>query len=503
MDEKLLQLYTSCIHGGHIIKDLDTNEELISDNLIKNIGYKPISLLNLIDKKYIDDVNSIIDKAKLNQHDFYDIRCEMTISVEDHRVISLRIKCIDRKLYIILADITRTESVQLLLTQARFEAENALQSKSRFLAAMSHEIRTPLNGIIGMTELLKTNGLTDDTKQSIETINLCSQLLLTLVNNILDFSKLEEGKLSLNNESFNLKKCCEEILAMLNPKYKNKSNIELLFIYEDNVPQNIIGDKIRITQILTNIIGNAIKFTETGFVKLSVSIKPSMNISNIILVFDVEDTGIGISKEGINHLFKTYNQVDPTIHKKYGGTGLGLVIANSLCQLMNGDIHVSSTLGEGSLFRITLNVKRPLTDSCPDVIALDSPTRQLLPKELKILSVEDNEINQLVLSKMLARLGYTCDKAMNGVQAVSQVKNNSYDIIFMDINMPIMDGIEATKIIRELGYHRIKIVALTADALPEDKQKCLSANMNDYLSKPVNLQALKNVIQTQDLNVTF
>lgn len=490
MDEQLLQLYASDVHGGHVIKNLDTNEEIFSEQLISLIGYTPASIFDIFSPECIADVNNVISTAKPNT--IYDIKCICT----SDKHLYMKIMYAGRKLYMLLKD----DAVQSKLREATREAENALQAKSRFLAAMSHEIRTPLNGIIGMTELLKTTGLSDDTKQSIETINLCSQLLLTLVNNILDYSKLEEGKLSLTNETFNLKKCCEEILAMLNPKYRNKNNLELLFVYEDDVPQSVIADKIRITQILTNIIGNAIKFTETGFVKLSVSMGAKNMSDKLTIIFGVEDTGIGISSSGINNLFKTYNQADPTIQKKYGGTGLGLVIAKSLCELMQGTIDVTSTLGEGSLFKITLNVGRTLSDSCPDMPALDSPTRRSLPKTLKILSVEDNEINQVVLAKMLSRLGYTCDKAMNGVQAVSQVKKNSYDIIFMDINMPVMDGLEATKIIRELGFGKLKIVALTADALPEDKQRCLSSNMNDYLSKPVNLQALKKVIQSQTLH---
>ena len=485
------------ITGGHVIVNKSgTSADIFSEQLINMLGMTPQTFLECI---YMDDVEDV--RAAIN----VDNKLTKVFRVvhADGHIITVRAngQCPSDKndqIILVLTDISACNTVLSQLAEAKADAERALQAKSRFLAAMSHEIRTPLNGIIGLTDLLRGGGASssDETRESIETINLCSNLLLTLINNILDYSKLEEGKLSLNKEKFNLQRCCEDILAMLTPKKSER--VDILLDFTDDSPTWVVGDQVRVTQILTNIVGNAVKFTSTGYIRLTVrhahpssaSLLGSVS-SKYNILFIVEDTGVGISKDNLGQLFKTYNQGD---QNKHGGTGLGLCIARALCRLMSGDISVSSVLGEGSTFTVSIWLDTPTLGGSTDSLITSTSDIQPPSNPLKILAAEDNKVNQTVLAQMLGRLGYTYDIVEKGLQAVNHIREGQYDVVLMDWHMPVMDGFAATKMIRDLGYTQVKIIALTANAMKEDKDLCLSNGFDDYISKPVSLRRLREVL---------
>ncbi len=385
------------------------------------------------------------------------------------------------------------ETTAAELLKAKEKAEYATYSKSIFLANMSHEIRTPLNGIIGMSEILSKTELTDKQSEFLSSIKLSGEDLLIIINDILDFSKIEAGQLQIENISFSIHEQTTNVFKVLQLKADEK-NINLEFIIDKNVPEFIFSDPLRIKQILINLINNAIKFTEKGDVKLKVSVLIGLD-NQLFLKFQIIDTGIGISKENIKKMFQEFTQADSSTTRKHGGTGLGLTISKKLTELMGGEVGLTSEVGVGSTFSFTIKTsvgKKPKED-------LKTKSKLTLPKNLKILLVEDNLINQKVSSIMIKQIGFPCDIAANGEVAVLMHKENKYDIIFMDILMPVMDGMEATQQIRKWDLknnisENTTIIALTANAFKDDIEKYLNHGMDHYLSKPLRIKDVQRVL---------
>ncbi len=451
-------------------------------------------------------------------------------------------------------DVTEEKEYAIALAAAKEAAESATKTKSEFLANMSHEIRTPMNGVLGMAQLLFTTPLNDEQQEFVQTIQDSGEILLTVINDILDFSKIEAGMLTIVSRPMSVQNLMRSTLKLLLPQAQAK-NLRLNFHISPNVPATICGDSSRLTQVLLNLVSNAIKFTTTGEVSICLkghfgdhasddpshsgatsklpTSKPHImaphqfnqdqadlgsqdyKLQDYKLIFSVQDTGIGINATVMERLFEPFTQADNSASRSYGGTGLGLAISRRLVELMGGKIWVESlgyrrdnitnavtptTYKSGSEFHFTVKVQIP-----PQVKSNVAPSKSMDTSQgfdptiaqrfpLRILIVEDNLVNQKITHIIFRKLGYQPDLANDGCAAITQVEHHDYDLILMDLHMPNMDGLTATKVIRSMSIPQPHIVAMTADVMPEEQATCLAAGMNQHIGKPVRVQELIQLI---------
>ena len=380
---------------------------------------------------------------------------------------------------------------------AKEKAEKKDMLKSLFLATMSHEIRTPMNGIIGVSELLKQTKLSQEQLDLLNIMTVSGNNLLMIINDILDISKIEAGQIKLENHPFDLHLIANEIVKLLEFKASENNNKLLLEIGKD-VNQFYVGDSIRLRQIIINLANNAVKFTKNGTVKIIISFVSTKDNKDRLL-FKIVDNGIGISGKDQGKLFKVFSQVDQTSQREYGGTGLGLAISKSLVEMMEGKIGVDSVVGAGSTFWFNAvfekSDKKSIGENADESLTISKEERG---ESMNILLVEDNLINQKVATGIIKKLGYDITIAGNGKIGVDLFKTNDFNVVLMDIQMPVMDGFAATKEIRKWEEQEERtpcvIIALTANALKEDKEKCFAVGMNQFLSKPFKIKDIERVL---------
>jgi CheY-like chemotaxis protein len=379
------------------------------------------------------------------------------------------------------------------LENAKKAALQSVQAKDQFMANMSHEIRTPLNAIKGFGKILARTPLNGDQQKYTSIISTASENLLNIVNDILDFSKIETGNLVMKVKVFELAAVLDEVEQMFTPLAHEKE-LQLIFSPDRSLPAFVKSDPVRLRQILMNLLSNAIKFTNKGYVKLSVK-AVERKAGRVKVRFTVSDTGVGIPAEKLATVFERFEQLDDSLTRQQGGTGLGLAITKQLVEALGGTIHVKSEISKGSVFTAELEFEKITKDSIPEE-AVDAAA--VIKPDLasaRVLVAEDNMMNQLLVTRMLERYQVETDIAENGEDALVEIKRKKYDMVLMDVQMPKMDGLSATRIIRKEISTAIPVIAMTAHVLPGEREKCLAAGMNDYLAKPLDEMELVEMLK--------
>ena len=390
-------------------------------------------------------------------------------------------------------DVTELHNIQVSLREAKDIAEQSSSAKDIFLSNVSHEIRTPLNAIIGFTDLLQQTNLNELQSQYLDTVSVASKNLIVLINDVLDVSKIESGELSLEQRPFSIKKLIEDVINLQTHSAKSKG-LKLLSVIDHEIPEYVLGDYNRLMQILINLVNNAIKFTDKGHVEVKAMLQQADDKEASIL-FTIKDTGIGIDQNKLDDIFERFTQAENSGTRKYGGTGLGLNIAKMLVELHKGKISVSSELNKGSEFSVEMTYPIAEFDAVENEVGNVEKEVNGVLEGVKILLVEDNEHNHILATTYIEKHKGLVDLAINGKEAVDKMEHHQYDLILMDLQMPEMDGFEATEIIRERFSKDIPIVACSAHSLVGEKWKCLEIGMNDYIAKPYNEGELINTIR--------
>jgi len=430
------------------------------------------------------------------------LELEVPIRVQAQAVGTLRVQLVrtpSAEFREEMESVASTIGLVALQESAQRHAQKLAQAKSEFLAKMSHEIRTPLNGVIAAADLLATSQLSDEQRDLLDTLTLSAKTLLEIINEILDFSKIEAGRMVLETLPFSPATLVEEVVSIMGPAAHSKG-LTLRSELRPSLPHSVAGDPLRLRQILLNFVGNAIKFTSQGEVVVRALRLDKGEAPSAWLRFEVQDTGVGIPPEKQAGIFDAFTQADSSITRQYGGTGLGLAICKRLVELMGGRIGVNSQLGQGSCF--WLEIPLPIVqESAPEKVDAQQDGAGLCTRRLdgvRVLLVEDNPVNQKVAIRMLQKLGCVVELAENGQQALDKLEGVCFDIVLMDMQMPVMDGLTATRLLRQRELQTGKrqvVIALTANATQTDREQCLEAGMDDYLSKPLTLDALQATLQ--------
>lgn len=459
------------------------------------LGYsiEELFTIPLLDLVHPEDMQKTLDEIERQKNGSKVLQFENRWRTKDGRWVDLSWKSVPVGdiMYGAARDITKQKIFEKELIDAKRNAQSAAKVKTEFLANMSHEIRTPLNGIIGVTDLLDGTNLDLEQKRFIATIRNSGSMLLKIINEILDFSKIEAGKLDLETIDFNVTTLLENQVSLVGPIAADK-NLKIITTVDPEIPQHLKGDSGRISQIVLNLVNNAIKFTDHGHIEIKAGLL-SKTADSVMVKFSVKDSGIGMTESQVKRIFAPFNQADNTTARKYGGTGLGLSISKKLAEMMGGEINVESVPDRGSHFWFTVSLGF-------SEIELKSQTRSMkipnLTKHLRILVAEDNQVNQMIIKKMLEKLGHTVLLVSNGLEAVNMFKESPYDLILMDHHMPIMDGMEATKLIRKMEGlgKRTPILAFTANVVEESQKAFSLAGVDDFILKPVTIHALEETL---------